>query len=65
MVEVSIIWPVCHKKVVEVLQGYDIFVIPSIFFACDANGMPVSVMEAMAVGLPVILALMSGIPVLV
>lgn len=55
-----------HARVVELLDQADIFVLPSVTARSgDMEGIPVSLMEAMAQGLPVVSTRHSGIPELV
>ena len=55
-----------HAQVAEALQKADAFMLPSIVAADrDMEGIPVSLMEAMASGLPVISTRHSGIPELI
>lgn len=55
-----------HARVAEVLNGSDAFILPSITATDgDMEGIPVSLMEAMASGLPVISSRHSGIPELI
>jgi colanic acid/amylovoran biosynthesis glycosyltransferase len=55
-----------HGEVVERLRSADIFVLPSVTARSgDMEGIPVSLMEAMAQGLPVVSTRHSGIPELV
>ena len=48
------------KTVAEALEGADVFCLPSF-----AEGLPISLMEAMASGVPVVTTYISGIPELV
>lgn len=53
-------------EIIELLKNSDIFLAPSITSKSgDQEGIPVALMEAMAIGLPVISTLHSGIPELV
>jgi colanic acid/amylovoran biosynthesis glycosyltransferase len=55
-----------HARVVELLERADLFVLPSVTARSgDMEGIPVSLMEAMAQGLPVVSTQHSGIPELV
>ena len=55
-----------HARVVELLEQADLFVLPSVTARSgDMEGIPVSLMEAMAQGLPVVSTQHSGIPELV
>lgn len=55
-----------HQRTLDLLQQASIFVLPSVTAANgDMEGIPVAIMEAMAVGLPVISTFHSGIPELV
>lgn len=54
-----------HGKIVEYLKAADIFVLPSIDLPQDREGMPTSVMEAMAAGLPVVATRVGGVPYLI
>jgi colanic acid/amylovoran biosynthesis glycosyltransferase len=55
-----------HARVVQLLEQADIFVLPSVTARSgDMEGIPVSLMEAMALGLPVVSTRHSGIPELV
>ena len=51
-----------HDKVIEYLEAVDIFVLASISTANDREGMPTSIMEAMAAGLPVVATKVGGSP---
>ncbi|HEX9093431.1 MAG TPA: glycosyltransferase [Coriobacteriia bacterium] len=55
-----------EPAVTELLQGADLFVLPSVV-ARDGQmeGLPVSLMEALAVGVPVVATRLSGIPELI
>jgi glycosyltransferase involved in cell wall biosynthesis len=55
-----------EHSVVEMLQQQDMFVLPSVVEQNgDTEGIPVALMEAMAVGLPVVASRLSGVPELV
>jgi len=55
-----------HQRTLELLRNAAIFVLPSVTAADgDMEGIPVSIMEAMALGLPVVSTFHSGIPELV
>jgi hypothetical protein len=55
-----------RAELLEVFRRYDLFVCPSVRAADgDMDGIPTSVVEAMAVGLPVLTTALSGIPDLV
>jgi colanic acid/amylovoran biosynthesis glycosyltransferase len=55
-----------HRRTLELLQEASIFVLPSITASDgDMEGIPVAIMEAMAMGLPVVSTFHSGIPELV
>ncbi len=54
-----------HDKVIEYLYASDIFVLASISTANDREGMPTSIMEAMAAGLPVVATKVGGCPYLI
>lgn len=55
-----------HEKVRDLLNRANVFVLPSVTAADgDMEGIPVSIMEAMAMGLPVVSTRHSGIPELV
>lgn len=51
-----------HDKVIEYLYASDIFVLASISTTNDREGMPTSIMEAMAAGLPVVATKVGGSP---
>ncbi|MEK7578816.1 MAG: glycosyltransferase family 4 protein [Patescibacteria group bacterium] len=51
-----------HDKVIEYLKTADIFVLASISTSNDREGMPTSIMEAMAAGLPVVATKVGGNP---
>lgn len=51
-----------HNKVIEYLEVADIFVLASISTANDREGMPTSIMEAMAAGLPIVATKVGGSP---
>jgi colanic acid/amylovoran biosynthesis glycosyltransferase len=55
-----------QHRVIEILESSHIFMLPSVTAANgDQEGLPVALMEAMAMGLPVLSTLHSGIPELV
>jgi len=54
-----------HDKVIEYLCASDIFVLASISTVNDREGIPTSIMEAMAAGLPVVATKVGGNPQLV
>ena len=55
-----------QHQVIEILESSHIFMLPSVTAANgDQEGVPVSLMEAMAMGLPIVSTLHSGIPELV
>lgn len=55
-----------ERAVAEMLERADLFVLPSVIErGGDTEGIPVALMEAMAVGLPVIASRLTGIPELV
>lgn len=54
-----------HGKIIEYLKAADIFVSSSINLPQDREGTPTSIMEAMAVGLPVVATRVGGSPYLV
>jgi colanic acid/amylovoran biosynthesis glycosyltransferase len=55
-----------HRQTLEILREATIFVLPSVTAKDgDMEGIPVSIMEAMALGLPVVSTFHSGIPELV
>ncbi|WP_119680080.1 glycosyltransferase [Indioceanicola profundi] len=63
---VEFLGAVAHERVAEVLAASDAFVLPSVVASDgDMEGIPVSLMEAMASGLPVVSTRHSGIPELV
>lgn len=51
-----------HDKVIEYLCASDIFVLASISTESDREGMPTSIMEAMAAGLPIVATRVGGGP---
>ncbi len=58
--------PISHTKTLELMRRGDIFVLPSVTAENgDMEGIPVALMEASAMGLPVITTYHSGIPELV
>lgn len=55
-----------EREVAKMLEGADLFVLPSVIEPSgDTEGIPVALMEAMAVGLPVVASRLSGVPELV
>ena len=63
---IHIMEPQEHRKVIELLNQSHVFMLPSVTAAnSDKEGIPVVLMEAMAVGLPVVSTWHSGIPELV
>jgi colanic acid/amylovoran biosynthesis glycosyltransferase len=62
---VDLVGAVAHEKVLRLLGEAHVFVLPCILSSSDADGIPVSLMEAMAAGLPVVSTSISGIPELV
>jgi len=54
-----------HEKVVKYLRAADIFTLASVSVEGDREGVPTSIMEAMAAGLPVAATNVGGIPELV
>jgi colanic acid/amylovoran biosynthesis glycosyltransferase len=63
---VELVGALPQEKVREALYGAAIFVLPSVVTATgDRDGIPVSLMEAMAAGTPVVSTRVSGIPELV
>ena len=55
-----------QDEVVKILRSSDIFIAPSITTSDgDQEGIPVAIMEAMAMGMPIVSTLHSGIPELV
>ena len=55
-----------HREIPSLLRESQVFLLPSVRSAAgDEEGMPVSLMEAMATGLPVVSTVHSGIPELV
>lgn len=52
--------PLPHKDIIELYRTADIFVLPSL-----SEGIPVAIMEAMAMQLPVISTRITGIPEIV
>lgn len=58
--------PLVQKEVVRVMHEHDILLAPSVTDRDgDQEGIPVTIMEAMATGMPVVSSLHSGIPELV
>lgn len=58
--------PVTHDKLESLIREYDVFLLPSVTASSgDMEGIPLSLMEASASGLPVISTWHSGIPELV
>ncbi len=51
-----------HDKVIEYLKAADIFVLASISTESDREGVPTSIMEAMAAGLPIVATRVGGNP---
>lgn len=52
------VWlPGARTDIAEVMRGFDVFVLPSI-----AEGTPITILEAMATGLPVVATRVGGIP---
>jgi len=51
--------------VAQYLRSADLFVLPSVDLECQAEGTPTSLMEAMAVGLPVVATMAGAIPDLI
>lgn len=63
---VQFLGPVEKKEVLKLYQETDIFVLPSVTAQSgDMEGIPVVLMEAMAIGIPVVSTFHSGIPELV
>ena len=54
-----------HNRVIEYLKAADVFVLASIYNEGDREGTSVSIMEAMAAGLPIIATNVGGTPYLV
>ena len=64
--KVSFLGPLDQRQVIEQMQGADIFLQPSITADNgDMEGVPVAIMEAMAIGAVVVSTLHSGIPELI
>jgi colanic acid/amylovoran biosynthesis glycosyltransferase len=63
---VAFLGALTHESVVEVLDETDVFLAPSTVSAQgDEEGVPTAIMEAMAMGIPVVSTFHSGIPELV
>lgn len=63
---VEFLGAIAHARVPELLADSDIFILPSVTAGNgDMEGVPISLIESMAAGLPVISTLHSGIPELV
>jgi colanic acid/amylovoran biosynthesis glycosyltransferase len=63
---INLIGPKCQEEIFELLRGSDVFLAPSITGRDgDEEGIPTTIMEAFAQGLPVISTMHSGIPELV
>lgn len=63
---VSLLGAQSHEAVAAIMRDADLFLLPSVVSAeGDQEGIPVSLMEAMAAGLPVLTTRHSGIPELV
>ena len=63
---VELLGPRSHREIPSLLRESDVFLLPSVRSAeGDEEGIPVSLMEAMATGLPVVSTLHAGIPELV
>ncbi|MGH9318797.1 MAG: glycosyltransferase [Vicinamibacteria bacterium] len=63
---VKLVGALTQEQVVDVLNDTDIFLLPSTVSADgDEEGVPTGIMEAMAMGLPVVSSFHSGIPELV
>ncbi len=58
--DVELLGPLPPERVHQELLAADVFCLPT-----SAEGLPVAIMEAMAVGLPVVTTYISGIPELV
>jgi len=55
-----------QKRIMELIETSDVFVLPSVPVSDgDIDGIPVSLMEAMAMGCPVVSTYVSGIPELI
>jgi len=55
-----------QKRIMELIEASDVFVLPSVPVSDgDIDGIPVSLMEAMAMGCPVVSTYVSGIPELI
>jgi len=64
--EVVLVGPLSHARVCEEIVHSDVFVLPSVTsLKGDMEGIPVSLMESMAIGTPVISTYHSGIPELI
>jgi colanic acid/amylovoran biosynthesis glycosyltransferase len=63
---VTFLGPLTHGRVAELLDGTHVFLAPSTVSADgDEEGVPTGIMEAMAMGIPVVSSVHSGIPELV